>query len=1165
MTGLLYALALSSSGQVGTGTIHGTVKDSSGAAVPNAEVNVLNVDTNVPRITRSNSTGEYTVSGILPGHYSITAKREGFRPTTIPSILLEVDQTAKVDPIMAVGNDSQTVVVQASGPLLETESANLGTVIDNHRVVDLPLNGRNFLDLTILAPGVTFTKDANNTFEEVREVGRRVTDQYSVGGGEVQETDFLLNGDTNTEPNFNTFAAVPSVDEIQEFKVQSNSYSAEYGRGAAQINATTKTGTNVFHGSAFEFARNSALDAMNYFDQILNPGSPKPAFSRNQFGGTAGYRVLRDRLFFFASYEGLRDSTNATSTATVPLAGAADGNLSGYGVPIFEPHSTQLDANGNAVPLFAAGNTLPAGCYNPDATTNIAFPNNAIPKACINPAVAKFLATPYVPAPNNSLLKNNLVKVLLVPTNYDQGAGRLDYVLNSSMNVWGRYSHGNEAGYNPNVLPDTGNTQDVKTVTTNIHHIWVLSPTMTNDAKFAYLRYVDSDIGDLAFKQNVAAQIGIPGTSNFPHDWGEPQFNGDDGYLTLGENAFGHPLENADNIFQYGDDWSWTHGRHYVQAGVDLRREQLNIFSDNVPRGAFTSYASATGPIMVNTDGSTSGVSGGGLSVASFLLGISHNSAVAVGNTDVHLRRLAQAYYVQDNFKVAPNVALTFGVRYDYAPYWYDTDDGILNVDFGPGNYVGNGTNHLATMIRPGSGDPYQNFPDVRLDSNPASPTYLPFVRDNRFGRSLVLPDRTNVAPRLGIAWSPEFLHGKTVIRAGGGIFYSPVIANVWFDLARSAPRSIRLQNTTTNTIFDQVFLTESANLVQPGGGSYDPHARTARIQQWSLGLQQQLGPQLVFEVNYAGSQSTHLPQLIDINDRLPDFAGNQVAQPVHYNAPQFPGLASFYGNTNHQGTANYNSLQTKLEKRFSGGLSFLTSYTWSKSQDFASATRTGGYGPATPHVWNHHLDYGVSDFNATNNFVASALYQLPFGRGKKFGNHWSRPLDGVAGGWQLGGIGVLHSGFPISCLVANDPAVSNVGFEQDNCSLTGNANPNSGPHSIYNWWNLAAFQLPTDTQVFGDASRNVLRGPTFGSLDMSASKTLALGEKYSLQFRAEGFNALNHPVFSQPFPFLDSYPQFDSSGRPDPSASNPLGGFGTIQSTAVDNRQIQLAVKLLW
>ena len=594
-----------------------------------------------------------------------------------------------------------------------------------------------------------------------------------------------------------------------------------------------------------------------------------------------------------------------------------------------------------------------------------------------------------------------------------------------------------------------------------------------------------------------------------------------------------------------------------MRAGADFRREQLNVFADNVPRGAFSFFGAATAPVQVNADGSTSAVQGGGLSVASFLLGISHNSSVAVGNTNVYLRRWAQAYYFQDTFKVKPNLTVDYGLRYEYSPYWYDNNDGILNVIFG--------NNGLATMIRPGTGDPYQGFPNVRLDANPNSPTYLPFIRSNQFGRSLVLPDHTNFGPRLGIAWSPAAFHDKTVIRAGAGIFYSPQIGNVWFDLARGAPRSLRLQHTLNYTVVNQVFQNESATLVQPGGGSYDPHAPAPRIQQWSLGIQQQLASTLVFEADYVGSASTHLPELLDINQRLPLFNGTQVAQPVQYLPPQYPGLASFFGHTAHDASANYNGLQTKLEKRFSAGLSFLASYAWSKSLDVASATRVGGMGPATPHLWDRRLDYGVSDFNVTNNFVTSAVYDLPIGHGRRFGAQWSRAVDGVLGGWQVSAINVIHSGPPTNCLVGNDAAVSNVGFEQDNCSLTGTADPNSGPHNFTQWWNLSAFQLPTNSQVFGDAGRNVLRGPGFFSLDFSSSKTMRLTERTNLQFRFEAFNLLNHPVFGMPFQYLDSYAQFDNAGRPVSGVNNPLGSFGTITNTAISNRQLQFALKVLW
>jgi hypothetical protein len=603
----ILAFVAPATAQIGTGTIKGVIVDSSGAAMPDVGIAVRNQETGALRATRTTGSGDYVVSGLLPGHYAVSADKPGFRAMSVPEFELRVDQTAAVNLTMMVGNATQSVVVTASAPLLDTDTADLGQVIDTRRVEGLPLNGRNYLDLATLALGVTFTKDPNYSFEEVREVGRRVTTQYSIGGNRIQDTDFLLNGDTDTEPNFNTFAAVPSVDEIQEFKVQTNSYDAQYGRGAAQINATTKTGTNSFHGTAFEFLRNSAFDAKNYFDDILNgPGSPKPPFRRNQFGGAAGSKILKDKLFFFAAYEGLRDRTNTTSAASVPTATARTGDLSDYGTTVYMPHSTGLDSNGNIVPLFASNNSLPVGCFNPNPTTNVPFAGNVIPSACINPAIAKFLNTPYVPAPNNSFLKDNLIRVLSVPTNYDQGAGRLDYILNSNMNLWGRYSFGTEDAINPSVLPGAGATEEVRTVTGSLHHLWAISPTMTNDARFSYLRYVDSRIGELAYQHNVAAEIGIPGTSQLPQDYGMPQFQSDDGYVNLGQNAFGNPLKNADNVFQYGDDWSWAKGRHLIKAGVEFRREQLNVFADNVPRGYFNIFASATAPVMINSDGSTS-------------------------------------------------------------------------------------------------------------------------------------------------------------------------------------------------------------------------------------------------------------------------------------------------------------------------------------------------------------------------------------------------------------------------------------------------------------------------------------------------------------------------------------------------------------------------------
>jgi len=1103
---------------------------------PNAAVTVTNSKTGVVRATATNSAGIYSFPDLTPGIYQVKVAAPGFETVVKTNIELQVQQTARVDFSLLVGQTSNTVEVSASSALLTSENATVGTVIEEKRISELPLNGRNFFSLVALAPNVAFgflpAQQASG-----RLGGSRSTLTMSLSGARATWANYTLDGITNTDVDFNTYILLPSVEALQEFKVQSGVYPAEFGREAGQVNVSTKPGTNQYHGTVFEFLRNNVLDARAYdFNSSArsasNPSPGSQPYRQNQYGFTLGGPVRipklfngRNRLFFMSNFEGYRSRQATTAFATTMTAAMRNGDFSAVPTVLQDP-------------LSRLG--------TPPNVTTTPYPGNQVPGARIDKT--SLLLMKFFPLPNQPVLPGTPIRnyqyTVNTPINKDQFNQRIDFNERSNSQWFGRYSWTDELTVMPGLTTD-GQTLYTRASQWVLSNVRVFSATKVNEARFGYNSLFNNITQQLAGIENVDEEIGVPVTISDKNSWGIPN-------IVLGNNlsGFGNPTSSpfqiSDKVYQGVDNFSWVIGKHSLRMGGEYRYNKFPQVGNEFPRGQFFFTGAFTG----NPNTGSTGYAG-----ADFLQDYITQTIIAVSLVSSDFRNSEWAAYVDDTWKITSHLTLTAGLRWEVAQPMLDVSGHGVNVQL---NY--NGIPPVAGLadqsqhpvyVRTGSGDFYEgvNFryqpywATTASGANTPGAPKLQLARDGRMGSRLIATDYNNFAPRLGIAWSPS---EKWSVRAGFGFFYSQESKNSIFDLNRGLggrtsynPDNTysRPQNVTYSNFLNTAALPVNLPIGLTWGADY--HLPTTYSMQYIFNIQRSLGKSTTIEVGYNGSESRHLANLLNVSQPLPGNSAIVTRMPYPEWGPA--GIQFLKAD----GVGNYNGISGKLSQRFGANLTTLVSYTWSKALDDGSAIR-GAQDFTAQDSRCRACDYGIATFNVPHRFVASSLYTLPFGKGQRMLNHGGI-VNHVAGGWQLSVIATAQSGQALDTGSWDSPGT---GFSVSNrLNCVAGVDPVYANHNAKGWFNPAAF-TNTVIPLFGNCARNNLVGPTQVNFDLSAIKDFHVTEKHAIQLRVEMFNAPNHVELGNP-----------SSGW---GSSNVAASaaFGTITSTRASMRQIQFALK---
>jgi len=1088
------------------GSFTGRVTDQSGAVIVGATVQATNVETNVVSSVTTNAEGLYFIRGLLPGTYRIAVSKQGFRTAVKPNVILQVQDVIGLDFSLEVGSVTQSVTVTGGAPLIEAHTSEVGTVVERNVINTLPLNGRQFLDLAKLSPGVSSGNGGpqGGTSDLFTRPGH--DSSLSVSGGRAQNNSFLLDGVQNTDVDVNAYILSPSVDSIQEFKVQTSNFSAEFGRSSSgQINVVTKSGTNTISGTVYEFLRNNALDARPF----NNPG-PLPSFRQNQFGGTIGGPVLKNKTFYFGSYEGFRNTRGLSAIYTVPGVDERAGNFAPLGIHIYDPATTVWNASGSDF-------------------TRTEFAGDVIPSSRISPTAATLLEK-YVPLPNLPGRVNNFLDTRAQTATDDQFSARIDHQMSSSDNFFGRYLFSNESGSIP-ALPGTGVLSRVRTQTLALGETHIFSTRIVNEFRFGYSRLKNARTSENAYKRDVVTELGIQGVSfGGPETWGIPHV-AVSGYDDIGDGDYFLPMLLRDNIFNVHDNLTYARGKHIFKVGTEIRRDQFNLIYAFTPRGRFVFTPGFTQESIASTDT--------GSALANLLLGLPVWERRQIGVVPSYMRRISTNFYFQDDYKVRPNLTLNLGIRYEFTSPWVDKYGRYSNLDF-------SGIPPLWEIYAKHEEGVYA--PKIMLPSTSGTP------------RGLTTLDKNNWAPRFGFAYRP-LGSAKTVVRGGFGAFYGATDAESFGRSAINPPYVV--SNIKSSDPFVPsipiIGFTEAPQIGGPLGVTFvgfGTNLRTPYTLQWNLGVQRQLSQDLSVEAAYVGSASHKLDGRAPVNDALPGpgdvdprrpFQTITLPSQLPNNLPG-PLVSPYFGfgtgeSAFNMFNANYHSAQLKIERRFSEGIEFLASYTFSKAITDGGSYRTQGLMPELNQDILHPRVRGLAPFDHRQRLVYSFIYELPFGERKTYLSGLRGPVQKFVGGWEIAGIYQLQSGFPVSAMTSYDSA--NVGREYIMAdAVPGVSSRLSGSkRSTESWFNTSAFSFPPPYQ-FGTAGINTIIGPGINVFDFSLVKNTKISERHLIQFRAEFFNFFNHQNYGDPNSTVD-----------DPA-------FGTITSYRIPARDIQFALK---